>query len=179
MSNKIRKRAKALSGNQARRKHFDIEFMYLDLSVCTRCRETDAHLDEAIVEVAQILRTTGVEVNVRKIHVQSEGQARQLGFLSSPTIRINGTDIQLDVKESPCECGESCGCAGGIDCRVWTYQGKEYTAAPKPMIIEAILREVYGGLKGSSDRSPQWGDVPDHLRRFFAAQHGKTVGKCC
>ena len=179
MGNRVKKGATGLSDIQAGKKRLDIELMYLDLSVCTRCRETGDHLDEAISEVTQVLKTTGVDVAVHKIHVQSENQARKLGFISSPTIRINGQDIQLDVKESPCECGESCRCEGGIDCRVWTYQGKEYTAAPKPMIIEAILREVYGGSKGSKNRPPQGGDVPDNLRRFFSAQHGTALGKCC
>jgi len=32
-----------------------------------------------------------------------------------------------------------------VDCREWVYQGKEYTASPKAMIIDAIFREVYGG----------------------------------
>ena len=178
MSNQVNEKVTGLSDVQAGKKRLDIEFMYLDLSICTRCRETGTHLDEAISEAAQVLKATGVEVNVQKIHVQSEGQARQLGFFSSPTIRINGADIQLDVKESPCECGESCGCEGGIDCRVWTYQGKEYTAAPKAMIIEAILREVYGGSKESSDRPPQGGDVPNNLKQFFAAKH-REEGRCC
>ncbi|MFA5880862.1 MAG: DUF2703 domain-containing protein, partial [Eubacteriales bacterium] len=65
----------------------DIEFMYLDLSVCTWCQSTESNLEEAIAEVALVLKATGVNVNVKKIHIQSEEQARELGFISSPTIR--------------------------------------------------------------------------------------------
>jgi hypothetical protein len=150
-----------------------IEFLYADLTVCTRCRETDRNLEEAISEVAKIVRATGVDVMVKKIHVQSEEQAQTLGFVSSPTIRINGKDIQFELKESPCDsCGDLCG--ENVLCRVWTYQGKEYTAAPKPMIIEAILKKVYGG----EDRTPKaskGGKVPDNLKRFFAAKHRKET----
>ncbi len=163
----------------------DIEFMYLDLSVCTWCQSTESNLEEAIAEVALVLKATGVNVNVKKIHIQSEEQARELGFISSPTIRINGQDIQLDVKESLCDsCGDLCG--DNVDCRIWTYQGKEYTAPPKGMIIDAILREVYGGSKKSVETSTPSREVPENLRRFFTAKSKKeeneivkVVDSCC
>ncbi|MCL6610955.1 MAG: DUF2703 domain-containing protein [Peptococcaceae bacterium] len=145
-----------------------IEFMYIDLSVCTRCQGTESNLEEAIGEVARILEATGVEVVVRKIHVQTEEQARELGFVSSPTIRVNGRDIQMDVKESLCgSCGDLCG--DEVDCRVWVYQGKEYNVPPKAMIIEAILREVYGSSGRRPEVSARINDVPENLKRFFAA----------
>jgi len=153
-------------------KRLEIEFLYLDLSVCAPCQGTDASLEEAIVEVANVLKAIGVEVVVRKINVLSEEQARELKFVSSPTIRINGRDIQLDVKESLCEsCGDLCG--DDVDCRVWVYQGHEYTVPPKAMIIEAILREVYGGGKEVSNDTQWQGDIPDNLKRFFAARRKK------
>lgn len=150
------------------KRRLDIEFMYLDLSVCTRCQGAETSLEEAVSEVAQVIEATGVEVVVHKINVQSEDQARELGFVSSPTIRINGRDIQLDVRESLCEsCGDLCG--EEVDCRVWVYQGKEYTVPPKAMIIEAILREVYGGTDKGTEVPARTVDVPENLKRFFAA----------
>ncbi len=155
-----------------------IEFLYADLSVCTRCRETDQNLEEAISEVAKIVRVTGVDVVVKKIHVQSEEQAKALGFVSSPTIRIDGKDIQFELKESPCDsCGDLCG--EDVLCRVWTYQGKEYTAAPKPMIIDAVLREIYRGGTKTSQELSQIGLVPDNLKRFFASKHRKEKFDDC
>lgn len=113
---------------------------------------------------------------MEKIHVHSEEQARELGFVSSPTIRINGRDIELEVKETLCEsCGEVAG--ENIDCRVWTWQGQEYTAPPKGMIIEAILQEVYGGAKEQQQPSPPVQDVPENLKRFFAAK--QKTNRCC
>ena len=157
---------------QSIQRNLDIEFMYLDLSVCTWCQSTESNLEEAIAEVAQVLKATGVKVNVNKVHIQSEQQARNLGFISSPTIRINGQDIQLDVKEALCDsCGDLCG--DSVDCRIWTYQGKEYNAPPKGMIIDAILREVYGGSKKSADAPATTSDVPENLKRFFVAKQRK------
>lgn len=72
--------------------------------------DTDSSLGEAVAEVAGVLRATGVEVKVEKILVQSKEQARELGFISSPTIRLNGRNIQFEVKESLCESHTSRSC---------------------------------------------------------------------
>ncbi|MBC7341159.1 MAG: DUF2703 domain-containing protein [Clostridia bacterium] len=157
----------------ARRK-LEIELLYLDLDVCQRCQGTDRNMEEAIAEVSQILEATGTEIEVKKTHVETEEQARQLGFISSPTIRINGRDIQLDVKETRCEsCGDLCG--EEVDCRIWTYQGKEYTVPPKAMIIEAILREVYGSPQEMQEPKEPAHDIPENLKRFFAAKQKKQA----
>lgn len=158
-----------------------IEFLYIDLTVCSRCLGTDAHLREGLSEVAQILESAGVETDVRKIKVESELQARALGFFSSPTIRINGNDIAPEFRESRCETCETCVSGGVVDCRVWIFQGREYTEAPKAMIVDAILREVYGGPQGrNSPAAPR--KLPENLRRFFADRTGRTApeaSSCC
>jgi len=142
-----------------------IDFLYLDLNVCVPCRGTDTSLDEALQDVSNVLQATGVEVIVNKIHVTTEKQAEELKLLSSPTIRINGQDIQLEVKESLCpSCGDLCG--DDIDCRVWVYQGKEYSVPPKAMIVEAVLKEVYGSKEVHPVDSPYV--MPDNLKKFFS-----------
>lgn len=113
---------------------------------------------------------------MRKIHVQSAEQALALGFVSSPTIRINSRDIQLEVKESLCpSCGDLCG--GDVDCRVWVYQGKEYAVPPKGLIIEAILREVYREPGEVAKATPRPAELPENLKRFFAARQEKDSKK--
>jgi hypothetical protein len=80
----------------------------------------------AVSEVSKVLEATGVEVAVNKINVINEELARKYKFVTSPTIRINGNDIQMDFKESLCEsCGDLCG--DDVECRVWVHEGKEYT----------------------------------------------------
>jgi O-phosphoseryl-tRNA(Cys) synthetase len=148
------------------KKQITIDFLYLDLSVCTRCQGTDTNLDEALNEVARVLEATGTEVLVNKINVNTVELAETYKFVSSPTIRVNGRDIQLEVKESLCEsCGDLCG--ADVDCRVWIYQGQEYTTPPKAMIIEAILKEVYGG-KRDVNLTRQEYVMPDNLKNFYA-----------
>ncbi|WP_461392643.1 DUF2703 domain-containing protein [Desulfosporosinus fructosivorans] len=84
--------------------------------------------------------------------------------------RVNERDIQMDVKESLCEsCGDLCG--DEVDCRVWVYQGNEYTIPPKAMIIEALLKEVYGG-SNDEQKAPEY-FMPDNLKKFYDAMKNK------
>lgn len=163
-------------------RRLDIEFLYLDLSVCSPCQGTEGVLDQAVTEVTPILEGSGFDITVRKIHVKSEEQARYLGFISSPTIRINGRDVQSNISEKPCVCcGDICGNTE-VSCRVWVYQGEEYWAPPKAMIIDAILSEAYGGSEEAVDSTPQPVDVPENLKRFFIGKEeaqSKSSGICC
>lgn len=146
------------------KKELIIDFLYLDVTVCERCQGTDKCLDEAIEDVSNVLMATGIDVKVNKINVLSEELAKKHKFLTSPTIRINGKDIQMDYKESLCEsCGDLCG--DEVDCRVWIYQGKEYSKPPKAMIIEAILKEVYG--ENSEKQEQKEYEIPENLRKFY------------
>jgi hypothetical protein len=167
---------KLVQDKMSKKRKIMIDFLYLDLSVCTRCQGADNSLDEAILEVTKVLEATEVDVVVNKINVTSEEQAKALQFESSPTIRVNGRDIQLDVKESLCEsCGDLCG--DEVDCRAWVYHGKEYPVPPKAMIIEAILREVYRGQNNKPVRKKKGYRLPDNLRKFFTLMLGKQDKK--
>ena len=150
-------------------KNILIEFMYIDLTTCDRCIGTDTSLEEAIGEVSVLLQNAGYSLDVRKILVETEEQAQKLNFVSSPTIRINGLDIQLDFKESICGC---CGEIAGedIDCRVWLWQGQEYTTPPKAMLIDAILRHVYGGTQQTMEDASESKPIPKNLKKFFASK---------
>lgn len=155
-------------GQQAtpdKKKQITIDFLYLDLSTCTRCQGTDTNLDDALEEVAKVLDATGVKVVLNKINVATPELAEKYQFLSSPTIRINGRDIQLEITENACEsCGDLCGTE--VDCRAWSYQGVDYDVPPKALIIDAILREVYGG--STNVPTPKAYAMPENLQRFYA-----------
>ena len=105
----------------------------------------------------------------------SKELAYEYKFLSSPTIRINGKDIEIEVKESSCkECGDLCG--DEVDCRVFTYDGKEYSQPPKEFIINAILREVYSDKtnEGMTEEAVPY-EVPDNLKNFFDSFESKQA----
>jgi hypothetical protein len=149
-----------------------IDFLYLDLETCTRCRGTDRNLESALEAASKSLSAAGPAVEGNKVHVTSVEQARELRFESSPTIRVNGRDVALELRESSCG-EEACtdGCGEGIACRVWLHEGREHTEPPVEMILEAIEREAAF-------------ELPPNLERFFAgkeaaAAHDEPAGECC
>jgi hypothetical protein len=148
-----------------------VDFLFLDLTTCTRCRGTDTSLETALEVVRDLLAATGTEIEINRIHVGSAEQARELRFVSSPTIRVNGRDVALELRESSCG-SEACtdGCGEGIACRVWLYDGREHTEPPVAMIVDAILREVYGGAVVEREPEPEPYDLPENLERFFAGK---------
>ena len=153
-----------------------IDFLYLNLSVCAWCQGTEQSLEEALHEVSSILKASGKEVEVNKINVNNEDLAIKHKFISSPTIRVNGVDIQLDIKEKKCEsCGDLCG--DDVDCRIWEFNGEEYTIPPKTLIIEGILRLVFGGESNCCKNNDY--KLPDNLKKFYSAMKEKSNNNSC
>lgn len=144
-------------------KKIEIDFLYLDLNVCERCQGSDKNLDEAIELIKPILTKLGFTLAIHKVNVNTMELAKKYRFLSSPTVRINQNDIELSVKEDNCKsCGDLCG--DTVDCRVFTYDGKEYHEPPVEMIIDGILRSIYNPVKSKELDDYQ---VPDNLLKFY------------
>ena len=163
----------------------EVDFLYLDLTTCSRCRNTETSLDAATEAIRPALNLAGVSLEVRKTLLETEEQARTLRFFSSPTILVNGRDIASELIESSCpECGELCGCDGGLECRVWDYRGEQHDEAPAGLIMEAILAEI--GQEGAalsketrSEETPVT-KVPENLKRFFTgAGASRSTLSCC
>jgi len=152
-------------------KQLIIDFLYLDLDVCERCQGADKNLEEAVAQVTPVLKAAGYAVTVNKMNITSKELAEQYKFVSSPTLRVNGKDITIDVKESNCtDCGDLCG--DNVDCRVFTYEGVDYEKPPKEMIINAIFKEVYGTHAETIAKSAEY-VLPENLRLFFAGKDHK------
>lgn len=152
------------------RKVISIDFLYLDLSICERCQGAETNLEGAISDVSIVLKAAGFDIRINKINVTSKELAVKNQFVSSPTIRINGSDIAMEVKETNCkDCGDLCG--DNVDCRVWIYDGVEYTEPPKEFIINAILKEVYSN-KLEPKRQVEY-KLPQNLKKYFEALENK------
>ncbi len=159
--------------SQGESKKIVIDFLFLDLDVCGRCRGADHNLEEALKEVSGVLEAAGYDVSVNKVNIEAKETAIKYRFLSSPTIRVNGKDIALDVKESVCkDCGDLCG--EEVDCRVWHYQGVDYNEPPKPMIINAILQEIYGENTTVESNEDDY-RLPVNLETFFNGKTHKNI----
>jgi len=143
-------------------KDLNIDFLYLDLNTCERCMATDETLKEAIEVLSGVFDILGYQVKLNSVNISSEGLAEEYRFLSSPTIRVNGADICAEVQESDCaDCGALCG--DSVDCRVFVYEGVGYEQPPVAMIVDGILKAIYGQ---KPEEKPYV--MPENLKKFFA-----------
>ncbi len=141
----------------------NLDFLYLDLSVCERCQGLNKNLDIAIDILNLILERLNYSIVVNRINVNTEELALKYKFISSPTIRINQLDIEADVAEDNCKsCGELCG--DSINCRTFTYQNIQYHEPPVEMIIDEILKSIY---QPKTKKESNHYQIPENLLKFY------------
>ena len=156
-----------------------IDYLYLDLKTCDRCVGTDVVLEEVIKELAPAFALAGYSILYNKLEMKSEKEAIKNRFMSSPTIRVNGSDICDVVKESDCGC---CGEISGtqVDCRVFEYEGQSYEVPPKAMLAELILKKA---MNHEKNHCCEDFELPKNLKKFFEGKKEKEScccgGSCC
>jgi hypothetical protein len=95
---------------------------------------------KALSDLREVLRETGLDperVIVRQVDSESEAEAER--FVGSPTIRIDGVDVQPTVGEPV-----------GLTCRVYRRRDGRISPTPDP----ADLRDaLYGASSTTSQRS--------------------------
>jgi hypothetical protein len=163
----------------AQRRRLNIELLVIDLDTCTRCVPTGEQLRNAIQLVAPAADALDVGLTYRETVVQSADEAKARALLSSPTIRVNGRDIDQDIRESECEsCGDLTEGNVSVDCREWHYRGEVHSAAPLPLLVEALM----DALLKVDERPPVTPEplveLPENLSRYFANKR-PAAGSCC
>jgi len=166
-------------------KEVKIEYLYLDLNTCDRCMGTDRVLEEVVAALTPALELAGYRVAYSKIEMSTPQLAEKYGFVSSPTIKVNGHDICGQIKENSCA---ACSDIGGtaINCRVYTYEGRDYEVPPAEMLAQEILKVVFASSI-TYRVSPRYA-LPQNLRDFYNGKKAKSSccsdgccsdGKCC
>jgi hypothetical protein len=161
------------------RRTVTVDFLYLDNESCERCIGTEDALQVALERVEPILESLDVGITVRAIHVSTLNAAEATQLAVSPTIRINGRDIQPDYIQNTCDsCGDLCACEGNVDCRLWQYRGEEHSAAPVGLIVESLVEAmVPNGAKSNNPRETQAYQLSSNVRDFF--DEVRRVGLGC
>lgn len=154
-------------------KQVQIEFLYLDLTVCERCIATKQALARVMEGLTPALRLAGYTLAYREVEVSTEEIAIQNRLLTSPTIRVNGRDLFPFIKENGCDC---CGEISGtkVDCRAYESNGTILEVPTDEMLAEGILSVVFGGKVDVQPDND--GKLPENLRRFY---DGKRNGTDC
>ncbi|XKE46597.1 DUF2703 domain-containing protein [Halomonas organivorans] len=153
----------------------ELEYLYIDNQTCARCQSSEKSFDEAISIIRPVLEATGRRLSIRRQHVDSLELSESVNLQSSPSIHINGRDIQPELAESHCTECSNLASGADIDCRVWKYQGKKSTTVPVGLIIEEVLKTIYSGEMPESHSANS--SVPSNIRRFFEGY--KNGGNKC
>ncbi|MGA9749304.1 MAG: FAD-binding protein [Nocardioides sp.] len=118
-----------------------IELFALDTDHCSPCRAALSNLQEAAAELTRTLDSSTYDVDARLVRLSSPEQARELGVVSSPTVRVNGLDIELDVEEEPCTtCSDLAG--ADIACRTYEWQGRRHDHPPVALLVERVREHL-------------------------------------
>lgn len=162
----------------------NLEFLFLDESVCKPCGGTGQALDEAVAVTAAPLAALGIALNVDRIHVATREAAIRYQLLTSPTIRLDGVDIDPELTEGECgSCGDIAGGQTTVNCRTWHWKGEVYSSAPTGKIVEAILNaatarnQASSGCCGATSEKEAY-SLPGNLEGFFQARENGEH-RCC
>ena len=161
-------------------RRLNVELLVIDLETCERCVPTGEQMRNAIQLIAPAAEAQGIALTYRETVVQTAEEAKARALLSSPTIRINGRDIDQDIRESECgSCGDLTDNDTSVDCREWHYRGQVYSAAPLPFLVEALMDAMLK-LDETPPLTPEpLAELPANLQRYFANKKPAAGSGCC
>ena len=165
---------------QATPRRLNVELLVIDLESCARCVPTGEQLRNAIQLVAPAADAMDIGITYRETVVQTAEEAKARALLSSPTIRINGRDIDQDIRESECEsCGDLTEDEVSVDCREWHYRGQVYSAAPLQFLVEALMDALVRIDEMSPVTPEPLHELPANLATYFANKKPAAGSGCC
>jgi hypothetical protein len=88
----------------------------------------------AVESVREVLRQEAAPADIVEVEVKDTPAAQQVGFLGSPTIRVDGQDVETGVRA---------GGAVGMICRTY-IEGGQRTGIPPLEWVRAAVREAKG-----------------------------------
>jgi len=163
------------------KKILDVELLVTDLETCERCVPTGDQLGKAVRLLQPVAEALGIVLRHREYVIRTREEAKARALMTSPTIRLNGRDIEQEIRESVCEsCGDLTGNDTVVECREWHYRGQVFPSAPLPMLIEAIS----GAILNIDEMPPATPDLlkklPENLERYFENRNqDKPSSPCC
>ena len=86
-----------------------------------------------IKTIAEVLREYGLQEQITEINVTDSDHAVALEFPGSPTIRIDGTDIEPDLPQTN---------SYGLMCRTYMVDDKRQGVPRREWIRDAIMRAL-------------------------------------
>jgi hypothetical protein len=98
--------------------------VHIRILACDECPNTRA--TEALV--AKTLEELGVKAHLDFVEVHNEAEAAAYRFLGSPSVQVDGKDVEKERRED----------APLFGCRLYTRAGRRTGVPPRDMIVRAI-----------------------------------------
>ncbi|MBI4361318.1 DUF2703 domain-containing protein [Candidatus Micrarchaeota archaeon] len=89
---------------------------------------------KALEELKKAFAESGVRVEIKTIVVNTQEEAEQHRFLGSPTLHVNGRDVD-PMAEKMTRYGLSA-------CRTYWWKGKSFEYPPEEMVLQALKTET-------------------------------------
>jgi hypothetical protein len=100
------------------------------------------NVEVTLARVRAAVATANVPADVRLLRVRDAGEAKRLRFLGSPTVRIEGVDIEPSAADRK---------DFGLQCRLYFAGGRPEGAPPTDSIISALRGEA---TSAAASRAP-------------------------
>lgn len=85
----------------------------------------------AIERIQQVLAEEGLSAEVREVSVTGQSMARRVGFRGSPSIRVNGRDVEPEPAMAMAG-------AHGMMCRTYVVNGRMQGLPSRDMLRQAM-----------------------------------------
>ena len=99
----------------------------------------------AIDRVRQVLAEEGLSAEVLEVNVSEPLIAQEVGFLGSPSIRVNGLDVEPEARKVH---------TYGIMCRTYAMNGRREGVPSLEMLRRAIREEMAAASQGLAEHIP-------------------------
>ncbi len=116
------------SARRARPSWPDPERCTVEVLVVSGCPSTEL----TVARIREAADALGLETNLRFLIVDSEEQAQAMGFKGSPTVKVEGIDVDESAEERPV----------GLTCRLYPVGDVLEHAPPLSWIRDALARAV-------------------------------------
>src|SRR6267154_640916 len=90
----------------------------------------------AVERVQELLREEGVSAEVLEVNVSNASIAQEVGFLGSPSVRVNGLDVEPEARTAR---------EYGMMCRTYSVKGRR-EGLPSRQILRQAIREANSGI---------------------------------
>ena len=97
----------------------------------------------AVERLQEVLREEAMSAELLEVNVRESAIAQELRFLGSPSVRINGLDVEPEARDAR---------AYGMMCRTYSANGRREGLPPREMLFQAI-REANSGVSNSNSAS--------------------------